>query len=135
MDATLVVDDDDIVLTVLSKVIDRAGIRYFATTDPTEALRLLSEGKFNLLVTDLVMDEVDGIELFCRAREQQPLLRHLHLCLHGSGQADPCGRRWLRRLPDQTHSIRSVNSGHLSKLRSSQAQTIFGPAKALGLKE
>ena len=75
MDATLVVDDDDIVLTVLSKVIDRAGIRYFATTDPTEALRLLSEGKFNLLVTDLVMDEVDGIELFCRAREQQPLLR------------------------------------------------------------
>jgi hypothetical protein len=28
-----------------------------------------------------------------------------------------------------------VTSGHLYKLRSSQAQTIFGPAKALGPKE
>lgn len=71
----MIVDDDDIVLRVMCKAIDRAGIRYYATTNPLEALEQLDRSRFDVILTDLVMDEMDGIELFSRAKAEHTLLR------------------------------------------------------------
>ncbi|MFW5828697.1 MAG: response regulator, partial [Planctomycetota bacterium] len=53
----------------------RAGIRYFATTDVEEAKDRLRMASFTVMLTDLVLDTTDGIELFLWARRRHPLLR------------------------------------------------------------
>jgi CheY-like chemotaxis protein len=81
MDTVLVVDDDDVVLRLMSRAIAYAGIRPVATTSPGEALDHLQQQHFDVLLTDLVMDGIDGVELFLQARAQHPLLRGI--CFSG----------------------------------------------------
>src|SRR5690606_3744686 len=54
--------------SVLSRYIEALGHRCVSVGSPAEALIRLEEGNYALLVTDLRMPEMDGIELMGRAR-------------------------------------------------------------------
>ncbi len=68
----LVVDDDDAVLQTLSEILARAGLPAETTTDPGEALGRITRGDYALLITDLVMPALDGMELLRRTRAVSP---------------------------------------------------------------
>jgi CheY-like chemotaxis protein len=59
----LLVDDNPIVLTFLVTTLEQAGYSVTSTTSSKEALRLLDEQKFDLLIADLNMPELDGFDL------------------------------------------------------------------------
>ena len=68
----LLAEDDEAMRSYLARALQRSG--YDVTTAATgrEALDLVESGTFDLLLTDIVMPEMDGIELARRATELDP---------------------------------------------------------------
>jgi DNA-binding NtrC family response regulator len=74
-DATiLVVDDEPDMVENCARILRRAGYRCLTATDPHRALALLESDAPDLLLTDLKMPGVDGMELLRRARDLDPSL-------------------------------------------------------------
>ncbi|NBK21020.1 MAG: response regulator [Spirochaetia bacterium] len=68
----LLVDDNLSVLKVLQKSLSRQGIEVFATVDPFEALALLKENHFPILITDDYMKGMHGLDLSMKAKLINP---------------------------------------------------------------
>ncbi|MDD5057753.1 MAG: sigma-54 dependent transcriptional regulator [Sideroxydans sp.] len=68
----LIVDDEAVALRNLERVMSKAGYRVTAVQSSEEALTLLEKQEFNLLLTDLRMEKVDGMRLLKTCRELHP---------------------------------------------------------------
>lgn len=68
----LLVDDNLSVLKVLQKSLNRQGLEVFATVDPLEALSLLKESPFPVLITDDNMKGMEGLDLAMKAKLINP---------------------------------------------------------------
>jgi two-component system NtrC family response regulator len=80
----LLVDDDKNFLRVLTYQIERLGFQVAATSSPIEALARLEEGIGDLVITDLRMPEMDGLNLLDRIRQIRPALPVIVLTAHGT---------------------------------------------------
>ena len=70
----LILDDEPGILEVLSQHLVGAGYECTSTTSPARALDLLRNERFALLLTDLRMPEMDGLEVVRHARDIDPEL-------------------------------------------------------------
>src|SRR5437763_9647004 len=70
----LVVDDEPDMVENCARILGRAGYQCLTATDPRHALGLVESERPDLLLTDLKMPGMDGIELLRRAREVDPAL-------------------------------------------------------------
>src|SRR6266571_8485218 len=68
----LVVDDDQLILDLTSSFFQSEGMEVHCVLNGEEALRMLRERTFTLMVTDLNMPGMDGIELAKKVREIAP---------------------------------------------------------------
>jgi len=68
----LILDDEPDVAKSWARVLELAGYQCITTTKPTEALRLLESDRPDLLLTDLRMPGVDGMEMLGRALQLDP---------------------------------------------------------------
>lgn len=59
----LLAEDDDAMRTYLARALENAGYEVMAVDRGTKAAPLLKEYHFDLLLSDIVMPEMDGIEL------------------------------------------------------------------------
>ena len=73
----LLVDDDDRVRSMLKRVLERGGHQVVAVSSGREALEQASKQAFDLLLTDVVMPGIGGVELTQRLRSLYPDLRVL----------------------------------------------------------
>ena len=71
----LLAEDDQGMREYLTRALERSGYAVTAVDRGTEALPLLETERFDLLLSDIVMPEMDGIELAQRAGELVPDLR------------------------------------------------------------
>ena len=75
MPSVLVVDDSAVDRVVLGNLLSKdPGLRLDFVADGQEALERLARGVPNLVVTDLVMPRVEGLELVATVRREHPLL-------------------------------------------------------------
>ncbi len=70
----LVVDDNRDHSQALAKIFERAGYRVRTADDGQEAFRLLTERPFDLIVTDLRMPRMNGLDLLRNIRAMSPLV-------------------------------------------------------------
>lgn len=70
----LVVDDEVELMTALKESLVDAGFQVEGFAKPTQALDALSANEFDLLLTDLMMPEIDGIQLLRQALAIDPNL-------------------------------------------------------------
>ena len=68
----LVVDDEAIVRESLGDWLEDAGYQVFTAEDGHKALEVIEREKPGIMIADLVMPGMDGIELMKRAKEYQP---------------------------------------------------------------
>jgi len=68
----LLAEDEDAMRTYLARALENAGYEVVAVDRGTAALPLLQESRFDLLLSDIVMPEMDGIELAQRCAEVSP---------------------------------------------------------------
>jgi DNA-binding NtrC family response regulator len=68
----LIVDDEQIALRNLEHVMKKEGYEVIGTQRGTNALKLLEENVFDIVLTDLKMEKVDGMQILRRCRELYP---------------------------------------------------------------
>jgi len=68
----LVVDDDPQIVKVCTKVLRANGFVVESSLDSREAVALLREREFDLLIVDLMMPDIDGFEILRIASEHAP---------------------------------------------------------------
>jgi two-component system, cell cycle response regulator CpdR len=71
----LLAEDDEAMRTYLARALMQAGYEVDAVDRGTAALPLLQETDYDLLLSDIVMPEMDGIELAQRCAEISPQTR------------------------------------------------------------
>ncbi len=67
----LVVDDDEMVLMALDELLKPEGYEVETVSGGAEALKRLEEKAYDLLMTDVIMPEMDGFELCRRVRQKE----------------------------------------------------------------
>ncbi|WP_296764958.1 response regulator [Sediminimonas sp.] len=73
MDGTvLVADDDRTIRTVLTQALTRAGCRVHATSSLTTLMRWIGEGKGDVVISDVMMPDGNGLEMLPRIAEDRP---------------------------------------------------------------
>ena len=82
----LVVDDDRDYRVLLRHQLERAGYQVLESTDGQSAFTVLGRQYIPLVILDIVMPDVEGIELITRLRRQG--CRSKILAVSGAGKAD-----------------------------------------------
>jgi len=68
----LVVDDEKIAVKNLEHILKKEGYDVTGTSSGISALRLLEEQKFDVILTDLRMEKVDGLQILEKCRNEHP---------------------------------------------------------------
>ncbi len=69
----LIVDDDEMILIALKELLKREQYEVHTSSNGFDALERIKNERFDLLVLDVIMPRMDGIELCRRIREQEHL--------------------------------------------------------------
>jgi len=70
----LVVDDEILILKSVTTDLKRSGYDVDTVESGEDALAMLEEHKFDLLITDLMMEGIGGLKLLAQAREKSPTM-------------------------------------------------------------
>ena len=85
----LVVDDDENILNLERTILEQKGFDVTGANGGAEALRLLADQTFDLVLLDVMMPEVDGFAV-CRKIKEDPRLEDMpviFLTAKGGGEA------------------------------------------------
>jgi len=80
----LVVDDEAAIRNFLVRVLQIGGYHVQSASNGNEALKRLENTRYDLLLTDIKMDQVDGVELLRTAKRHYPDLAVILLTGHAS---------------------------------------------------
>ena len=86
----LVVDDDETLLRLIAVSLQRAGFVVHTAANGVEAIAVASRESIDLLITDILMPEMEGIELIGRLRQSTPQLRVIAMSGGGTIGAEHC---------------------------------------------
>lgn len=94
----LVVDDEPEMLSIMVKAFERAGFNTFSATNGWRALRMIGDIKPDLLVTDIIMPEIEGIQTIITAKRGVPEMSII--AVSGGGVYGRSGTllNWARQL-------------------------------------
>ena len=68
----LIVDDQDSVIAILSKILEQLGYTILSASTAEDALRIARESEFDLLVTDVVMPPTSGMTMAAEITALRP---------------------------------------------------------------
>lgn len=80
----LVIDDEPEMLKNYERLLKRAGHECLATTNPQEVGKLLQDFRPELVITDLMMPEISGMEVLDLVRERDPSIPVIMVTAYGS---------------------------------------------------
>jgi DNA-binding NtrC family response regulator len=102
MSSILIVDDDLNVLEVLEARLQSAGFDTFKAENGRDALRLIKDNKIDLLISDMKMPGMSGMEVLAKARALQPGLPIIFLTAYGT-------------IPDAVKAVKAGAVDYLAK--------------------
>lgn len=71
----LIVDDEDVVLSLLSDALEEEAAELITANSAAKAIEIIQQNPIDLLITDIRMPGMDGIELAGRAAFEQPKIK------------------------------------------------------------
>lgn len=98
----LIVDDDPNILEVLEARLSSAGFTVHRADGGAEALEQLATSKIDILISDMKMPEMSGMELLAKVRGLRPTLPVIFLTAYGT-------------IPDAVEAVRSGAVDYLTK--------------------
>jgi DNA-binding NtrC family response regulator len=128
----LFVDDEEAVLRAIARVLAGGALEVLTTTHPSEALEWLREREIDVLVSDIDMPEMNGLELLRAARRERPdVLRMLltgaatlERALHAINEGEVV--RFFTK-PFRAEAFRfamDALAGRIASARSQQAESV-----------
>lgn len=84
METILIVDDERNYPLILSAVLQEEGFETLTANSGQEALDILSQSDVDLVLTDMKMPQMDGIQLLERIKDKEPDLPVIMMTAHGT---------------------------------------------------
>jgi YesN/AraC family two-component response regulator len=75
MSRILIIDDEAAIAMMLKKMVEKAGHEAMTAVNGNEGLELFESFKPDILITDIVMPEKEGLELIFELRRKNPKLK------------------------------------------------------------
>lgn len=125
LDTIMVVDDSPATLEVLQRNLSAAGFRVFTASSVSEALQLLDKTAVDLVVTDLKMPGVSGMDLVRHVRENlhntEVMMITGYATVEGAVQAVKTGAEEFLAKPFTDEELLAAVNRALGKLRVRRA--------------
>jgi DNA-binding response OmpR family regulator len=80
----LIVDDEENIRTILSRTLSQAGWSPETAKSGAEAIEMVSQGSYDLVLLDLYMEPIDGMKVFEAIRDRDAETIVIILTAHGS---------------------------------------------------
>jgi DNA-binding response OmpR family regulator len=86
----LAIDDDEQCVLLLKAVFEKAGHSVASACDGKTGMNLARAGHFDLVITDVLMPEKDGLELIKELRREKPAVQIVAISGGGVLYAEDC---------------------------------------------
>lgn len=87
MNPILIIDDDIEILSLLRLILEREGYDVLAASDGNEGLKFCRQQRVDLVITDLIMPEKEGLETIMELRRDFPRVNII--AMSGGGRMAP----------------------------------------------
>ncbi|QHI70592.1 response regulator [Tichowtungia aerotolerans] len=118
----LVVDDETGIITILKEMLLKLGYEVLTASGGNEALEKLSIGGVDLVVTDIVMPDIDGLELISNIQSMYPEIKII--AISGGGAQE--GPETYLRDAKELGAARCLTKPFMLKELASMVQELLG---------
>jgi len=87
MQNILVIDDDKLMRLALARILISSGYNVIQASDGEEGLQLYRTQDFDLVITDLIMPDKEGIQIIRELRKENSSIRIIAMSAGGRGGA------------------------------------------------
>ena len=126
----LMVDDEEDFVTTLAERMRMRDLSPDIALDGEQALQAVQEDAPDVMVLDLKMPGIDGMEVLRRVRQAYPLVQVIVLTGHGSEQDEQEARRlgafdYLQKPVEMEKLVRTMRAAYMKKIEDTMAAAAF----------
>lgn len=123
MNDILLVEDDTACAAMLRAALNHFGHQVVLAADGREALRLYEPQTMRLVIADLLMPEMDGMELIVKLLENEPSVRVI--AMTGGGRQGKVGSYLYLRMAERLGAVKTLAKPFpLEELRQAVAECL-----------
>lgn len=105
----LFVDDEQLLHGLFDRLFTRSGMQVRSCVNAEQAMGELAQSKYDLVVTDFMMPDIDGLELLAHIRREHPKTKVIMITAHANVQ----------------HAVRTMKSGAIDYIPKPFSTTEF----------
>ncbi|MFC1843723.1 response regulator [Thermodesulfobacteriota bacterium] len=129
----LLVDDEQKFVDALSERLQMRDMENETVYDGEEALSFVDDKEPDVMVLDLKMPGIDGMEVLRRVKKKFPAIQVIILTGHGTDRDEEESRRigvfdYLNKPVDIEVLVNRIKAAHLNKIEGSMAAAAFAEA-------
>lgn len=129
----LLVDDEQEFVKTLSERLQMRDLENETVFDGEQALSFVDDREPDVMVLDLKMPGIDGIEVLRRVKKKFPDIRVIILTGHGSDRDEDEARRigiydYIKKPVDIDHLVKSIKDAYRDKVQDTMAAAAFAEA-------
>ena len=121
----LIVDDSEDTIAMLTELLHVAGANVTAATNGADALRIAEENEFDVILSDILMPEMDGFEFLQRLRKIEGRRDEPVVAITGFGRHDDIARATAAGF--YSHVTKPLNLKVLAEILQRLANESSGP--------
>jgi len=87
MKKILIIDDNELFRDMMKELLERAGYQVFEAINGNDGLKIAGEISADLIVTDIIMPEKEGLEIIIELRKDNPEVKII--AVSGGGRLTP----------------------------------------------
>jgi len=116
----LLVDDEERFLETTKRLLEKRGVEALTTTNGLDALTILDTQRVDVVILDVKMPGVDGVEVLRNIKQEQPLVEVIMLTGHASVESAVEGLKlgafdYLMKPCDISALLEKVNQAYAKK--------------------
>ena len=129
----LLVDDEQTFVQALSERLQMRDMKNETAYDGEQALSSVDDKEPDVMVLDLKMPGIDGLEVLRRVKKNFPAIQVIILTGHGTDRDEEESRRigvfdYLKKPVDIEVLVSCIKAAHMNKFEGSMAATAFAEA-------
>ena len=129
----LVVDNDKSHAQAMKETLTRVGYPVDLATSGPEGAPLIEQGDYDIVITDLMMNEIDGMQILSRCREVLPMAQVImvtgHATVPKAVEAMQLGAFNFLEKPLNTDRLRTITEKAANRLSATSKRTFASPPR------
>ena len=138
----LLVDDEERFLTTTKVLLDKRGTNTITATNGLDAMRIMDEHRIDVVILDVKMPGLDGVEVLRKIKQKHPLVEVIMLTGHASVESAVEGLKlgafdYVTKPCDVTDLVEKANEAYTKKqameekIRKAKVERIISHPMAL----